>query len=307
MQIPEFQYIYSKRRNRYYGIGELEKWTKFQIEENNIKLEKGNYRCQCPYCLEAYKTDSTYSGPYTKPKLYVGENFEFAHCFRCDRIFLDINNGNKVEARVPSYHQDVIRPIYKLDGDKWNLDIFELFSEFSEEGLAYLVKKRHSSMAKLYKILGIRFYKENPVIPFYYKGELIYFQIRYVHPEKHNGMKYFSPPIDDKPGYVIEHGNNKKFVIVEGVFDAIACLLLFPDRTPFAVLQHSITQYQLGMLRSYVPEDILVYMDSTEFSVNTAKQIRSVINYANVSVQTSNGEDPEEAYKRIRNEEINNE
>lgn len=306
MQIPEFQYFYSNKRKKYYAIGQLELWAKSQIAEHNIHLERGNYKCQCPYCLEAYKTDHTYNGPYEKFKLYVGENFEFAHCFRCDKIFLDIENGNKMEVSTPNYSSDTIKPVYKLQGEKWSVDLFPLFSEKTDEGVKYL-RSRHRKLAQLYKLLGIRFFKENPVIPFFYKGELVYFQIRYVHPEKHQGRKYFNPPIDDKPAYIIEHGNNKKFVIVEGVFDAIACLLLYPDRTPLAVLQHSITKYQLGMLRSYVPEDILVYMDSTEFSERVADQIKDVINYAPISVQPSNGEDPEEAYKRIRNEEINNE
>lgn len=307
MEIPEFNYLHNKAKNRTYGIGELRKWAQAQIKEFNIQLRKGDYECQCPYCLEAYKHDRTYNGRYEKFKLYVAENLEYGHCWRCDRIFLDINNGSKTELRLPSYQRDEIKPVYKLQGERWSVDIFPLFSERTEEGVEYLVKKRHKAMAKLYKILNIRFFKENPVIPFFYRGELIYFQIRYVHPEKHDGKKYFNPPINDKPAYVIEHGNNKKFVLVEGVFDAIACLLLYPDRTPFAVLQHSITQYQLGMLRSYVPEDILIFMDSTEFSQNIANQIKRVINYATVSIKPSNGEDPEEYYKRMKNEAINNE
>jgi hypothetical protein len=59
-----------------------------------------------------------------------------------------------------------------------------------------------------------------------------------------------TPPIDFKPPYIIEKSNVKKFIIVEGVFDAIACLFFYPEYIPFAVLGSQITYYQLELLRS---------------------------------------------------------
>lgn len=293
----EFSYIYSKEKHRYYGIGNLVDWTKKQIAERGIHLEKDNYRCQCPYCLEAYKHDSSYEGPYLKPKLYVTEDMDFGHCFRCDRVFMDASQQAVVKVRTPKFdNESISKPVYKLSGDKWNVDMFSLFSEFTQEGYDYLVKKRHFLFKKLYKVLNIRFFKENPVIPFFYRGELIYFQIKYADKKKH-GMPYFSPPIDDKPAYIIEHGDNKKFVICEGTFDAIACLILFPDRTPFAVLGSSITPYQVGMLRSYCPEDILIYMDETSISEKIERTIKDFLNYASISIKYSSGQDPEEYLK----------
>lgn len=307
MEGYEFSYIFNKKKNKYFGIGELEKWTKEQIANHNVVLEKGNYKCQCPYCIDAYKTDSSYEGPYEKFKLYVAENLEFAHCFRCDRVFLDIHKETRLAIKTPEMQrQDISKPVYKLTGDKWSIEMFDYFDEYNQIGVRYLTKYRHKALEKLYKLLKIRFFGINPVIPFFYRKELIYFQIRYID-EKKYGKKYLNPPIEDKPAYIIEHGKNKKFVIVEGVFDAIACLLLFPDRTPFAVLQHSITGYQLGMLRSYVPEDILIFMDETKFSINVKNQIAPVINYAPITIFPSDGEDPEEYYKRTKNEEINDE
>lgn len=311
MNSPEsvkgFDFLYKSDKKRYYGIGNLVEWTREQIKKNNIDLHKDNYRCQCPYCLEAYKWDSSYEGvPYTKAKLYVLENMQEGHCFRCDRVFIDNSEQTDVRTSAAQYKEHKTpKKVVKLDGAKWNLDLFELFSEYTEEGYQYLIRKRHKTMAKLYKTLKIRFFKENPVIPFFYKGELIYFQIKYVDKKKH-GMPYFSPPISDKPAYIIEHGLNKKFVICEGVFDAIACLLLYPDRTPFAVLGSSITDYEINMLRSYVPEDIMIFMDETSISQKIKDKIKDVITYCPISIKYSNGEDPEEYYKRLRSEASDN-
>lgn len=129
------------------------------------------------------------------------------------------------------------------------------------------------------------------VMPFYYHGELMYYQIRFTGNSK---IRYFFPPISAKMPYIIEHGDNKKFIICEGVYDAIACLLQGPSYTPMAVLGSSISDYQLGFLREYVPEKILVYMDDSEKSKSVASKIRSVIDYCPIDIIWSDGTDPEE-------------
>ena len=172
------------------------------------------------------------------------------------------------------------------------MDLFNSFDEYDEQGYQYLVRERHGYFKDLYKVLGIRFTNHNPVIPFYYKGELIYYQIKFAF--GNNRMPYFSPPIEYKPGYLIEHDDNKKFIICEGTFDAISLLIQAPSYTPFAILGSSITDYQITMLRSFVPEKIIVYMDTTELSIKVVNKIKKYINYADVNIIKSYGKDPEE-------------
>jgi hypothetical protein len=72
---------------------------------------------------------------------------------------------------------------------------------------------------------------------------------------------------------------------------------MYPDRTPFAVLGSDITPYQIAILRSYCPEDILIYMDKTDLSESIRTTIAKYINYADFDIVKSNGQDPEECLK----------
>jgi hypothetical protein len=133
-------------------------------------------------------------------------------------------------------------------------------------------------------------------MPFKYRGDIFYYQIRFT--GKNNKIRYFFPPISKKPPYIIEHGANKKFIIVEGVYDAISCLIQAPSYTPMAVLGSSISDYQMYFLREYVPEEIVVYMDDTGKSKAIAGRLKSVIDYCPIRIIRSDGEDPEECMIR---------
>lgn len=292
--IPSNAIILHRKSGSEIVILNLKEYTLNEIDESCFDETKTDYQITCPYCVDAYLHDNSYTSPYLKYKLYVKKDFSIGHCFRCDRVFVDNDDSLKFEISYPEPRSSMETfELVKLNHEIWNLDMFESFSEFDQIGYNYLVYDRHMYLKELYRVLKIRFSDSNPVIPFFFKGELIYYQIKIIH----GNIPYFSPPITHKPGYIIEHGDNKKFVICEGVFDAIACLILYPDRTPFAVLGSNITDYQIAMLRSYIPEDILVYMDETELSKKVMNRIYEYINYAELSIRPSNGTDPEEYLK----------
>jgi hypothetical protein len=295
MLLKEAVKIKSKKGNDII-IFDLESYGREQIQLGKYKETNNDYKITCPYCINAYLEDSSYSGPYTEYKLYVYKDFHQGHCFRCGQVF--ISNDISMNFRIPYPDEgkgQLEFKLVKLNANPWNLNFFNTFSQYDEHGYRYLVEQRHKYFKDLYKELNIRFINHNPVIPFYYRGELIYYQIKMAF----GGGKipYFSPPIEHKPMYIIEGGENKRFVICEGTFDAIACLKLYPDRTPCAILGSSITDYQIGMLRTYVPEDMLVYMDTTELSNKVANRIRQCVNYADVEIIKSDGQDPEEKLK----------
>jgi len=54
----------------------------------------------------------------------------------------------------------------------------------------------------------------------------------------------------------------------------------------------------IAMLRSYVPNDILVYMNNIELSTKVANKINQYANYREVNIQDSDGTDPEEYLKK---------
>lgn len=264
------------------------------IDIESKKNPSGNFICHCPFC----KAEG-----HTKQKLYIKEDLSVGHCFVCTRAFVGINDELDISFTVPEFNFGQTASelqVVKLQDPEWTLDrYFTEFDEFSETGLKYL-RGRHQYMESLYKILEFKFLDGNIVMPFKYKSEIFYYQIRFSGNSK---IKYYFPPIPQgkKPPYIIERNENKKFIICEGIYDAIALLMLAPSYTPMAVLGSHITDYQLQFLREYLPEKIFVYMDETSISRNIAQKIKSVIDYCPVQVIRSEGTDPEEMLKhRIR-------
>jgi hypothetical protein len=185
-----------------------------------------------------------------------------------------------------------------LTDPTWSLDKYKYeFDDYSERGVQYLVG-RHGFMKDLYKALDFKFWEDNVVMPFKYKGEIFYYQIRFT---GNSPIRYFFPPISAKPPYVIDHNvqpTGNKIIISEGVFDAIADLIMFPDYIPFAVLGSSISDYQMEFLREYVPSEILIYMDETKISKRIADRVKCTVDYCPIHIIPSDGEDPEENLKK---------
>ncbi len=258
--------------------------VKSMTEVETFKTSKDEYICHCPFCkAEGHK----------KHKLYVKGDLSVGHCFVCCRAFVNTHVDVNVNFKLPktwNLGQNTFMPV-KLTDPEWSLDRFEYeFDDYSEKGYQYLIG-RHPMMDPMYKILGFKFWDDNVVMPFWYHGELMYYQIRFTGKSK---IRYFFPPISAKMPYIIENGENKNFIICEGVYDAIACLIQGPGYTPMAVLGSSISDYQMCFLREYVPNKILVYMDDTEKSKAVAAKIHSAIDYCPIHVMPSDGTDPEE-------------
>lgn len=270
-----------------YGVSTME-----EVEAN--KNSNGEYICHCPFCKAA---------GHTKHKLYIKDDLSVGHCFVCTRAFINIT-GDVVDVTttLPDFNNFGMNVggtvnLVKLTDPNWSLDrYFNEFDEYSEVGVNYLVK-RHKYLGELYKALGFKFLDGNVVMPFKYHGEIFYYQIRFS--SESSKLRYFFPPISAKPPYIIERGDNKRFIICEGVYDAVSLLIQAPNHTPFAVLGSSISDYQINFLREYVPKEILIYMDETRISVGIANKLKRVIDYCPINIIKSNGEDPEERMKRF--------
>ena len=220
-------------------------------EVETHKNSNGEYICHCPFCKKA---------GHTKHKLYIKEDLTVGHCFVCTRAFINVTDSVEIQFPVPDFENFGMNVggkvnLVKLTDPNWTLDkYFNEFDDYSEEGVEYL-KNRHIYLGELYKPLGFKFMDGNVVMPFKYHDEIFYYQIRFSGNSK---LRYFFPPISAKPPYIIERGNNKKFIICEGVYDAISLLIQAPNHTPFAVLGSNISDYQINFLREYVPEEILI-------------------------------------------------
>lgn len=261
-------------------------------EVETHKNQNEEYICHCPFCKAA---------GHKKHKLYIKSDLTVGHCFVCTRAFVNVTDTVDVTFPVPTFNNFGMMTggtvnLVRLTDPNWTIDkYYTEFDDYSEEGVAYL-KNRHIYLGELYKALDFKFLDGNIVMPFKYHGEIFYYQIRFSGNSK---LRYFFPPISAKPPYIIERGNNKKFIICEGVYDAISLLIQAPDYTPFAVLGSSISDYQIDFLREYVPEEILIYMDETRISQGIANKLSRIVDYCPIRIIKSNGEDPEEKMKRL--------
>lgn len=269
------------------------------IEEVETHMNNnGEYIIHCPFCRAA---------GHRKHKLYIKSDLSVGHCFVCTRSYVHVSDEVDTSFKIPDYMGNMFKvytghpDIVKLSDPTWTLDkYFNEFDDYSETGYNYLLS-RHKFMDPLYRMLGFKFWDGNVVMPFMYHGEVFYYQIRFTGSTK---IRYFFPPISKKPPYIIEHGDTSgkvNFIIVEGVFDAIAALIMAPKFIPCAVLGSSISDYQIDFLREYNIGVIYVFMDDTKISKRIANKIKTVIDYCPIKIIKSSGEDPEERMKRRMN------
>lgn len=267
----------------------LERFGATSEEELQGHLKGDHYICHCPFCE---------AEGHTKKKLYITSNYEVGHCFVCGRAWVNVDDNIKFQTNVPDFMESTFYhplDIVRLQDPIWTLDkYYNEFDSYSEKGMNYLMT-RHPFMKDLAPMLEFKYIDGNVVMPFKYKNEVIYYQIRFTGNSK---IRYFFPPISAKPPYIIEHGNNKKFIICEGVYDAISLLIQAPEYTPMAVLGSSVSDYQLNFLREYVPEEIVIYMDETKISERIRERIMRTIDYCPIRIVKSDGTDPEEQMKK---------
>lgn len=260
------------------------------MEEVKPHLKGDSYIIHCPFCKEE---------GHTKHKLYIKSDLTVGHCFVCTRAYVGVTDTIDTTVTTPDFLSRFLDfrgypEIVPLTDPTWSLEsVGPELEDYDEKGVAYL-KGRHYFLEELWKVLDFKFLDGNVVMPFKYHGKPFYYQIRFTEGK----IRYFFPPISAKPPYIIEHGDNSRFIVCEGVFDAISLLIQAPDYTPCAVLGSSVSDYQIGFLREYTPKEILVYMDETKISKRIADKLKRSIDYCPIRIIKSGGEDPEECLKR---------
>lgn len=262
---------------------------------------KDDYEIACPYCVEGVDIEG--GEPYYKRKLYIDKEELVGHCFRCDSTFLNVTDDLSYQVKAPktmsqSYYSEPV----KLSSKRFGLDIYTGADPIDEESCNWILTKRlkngrfhedsYPELANILKGLKFKTDGKDVLIPFYFGRDLLYYQI-YFKVQK-GDLKYWNPPIEVKMPYIIPVGDMKKFILVEGVFDAIACLLLYPGYTPVALLGSTVTDYHMFILKHYVPSEILVFMDDTALSLKALQALVTVFDYSDLNHIPSKGVDPEE-------------
>jgi len=251
---------------------------------------------RCPFCKHEH----------TKSKLYIRDDMTTGWCFLCNRTYINVTDTLNTDVVVPRTFADFGAGPLKFElpvmkDSEWSLDKYYYeFDDESDVGMKYLLG-RHGFFKDLAKALGFKFWNGNVVLPFKHDGEVYYYQIRFT--GKNNKIRYFLPPVSQKSCYIIERLEEDvrhRILIVEGVFDAVACLPQCPDFTPVAVLGSSISDYQIAQIREYAGyvKEITIWMDETDISIRIKKKVRSIIDYCPIHIIKSYGPDPEERLQR---------
>ena len=265
------------------------------MEEIKPKAVNGEYIVHCPFCKHE---------GHTKHKLYIKDDLTKGNCFVCGRAWVNVDDTLNLEFEVPDTLCNFgMGPqplnLIKLEDPEWSLEKYKFECDvFDQKGYDYLID-RHPYMADLYKALGFKFLDGNIVMPFFYNGEVFYYQIRFSN--KNNKIRYFFPPMPNggKPPYIIDHGKGlTKAILCEGIFDAISLLIQAPDYIPIALMGSSLSDYQMQFLRERTWSAIKIYMDETSISLKIANRLKSCIDYCPISIIKSDGEDPEECMIR---------
>lgn len=248
-----------------------------------------HYILDCPACNASLMDNPVASQSGGRSKLFIKVDLSVGYCVRCHSTFLNANK--ELYLKFPrldySHGTDWI-----LEKSGYLKDIPKLKIDYSSDTLKHFDSHR-SPLVDKSKFAELKWERSNIFIPFYYFEELIYFQLRYTDGEE---PRYFSSPIWNKPVYIPRVPYKRKLVLVEGVFGAEACIHLYPDYLPVAVIGSDITPYQIFMIRNLVPSEILIYMDKTELSHRVLAILKgtTLANYCEFKIIESEGMDPEE-------------
>ena len=257
------------------------------LSDEMIKEGKEHGYALCPICKEQKALEGNPN--YSKRKVKVDEDGKFGFCFRCNTKFYrnQKQEYDKFIIKQPMY--------YEYDEEDGFLDcsyIEKKLGRMDKNCFDYLINRNKfidRSFISKYGLIG----EDNKIIiPFYSQGKMIYYQIRFLKAET---LKYFNPPIENKPFYCYQYNPFKPTIIVEGTFDAFAIMSVTNEFNVIAVLGLYITDYQYKYLKTLGGiYDILVMLDegikSQKLCWNIIKKgFRGKIKYVN-----SYGMDPEE-------------
>ena len=272
-------------------LKEFYKEDRIEDIQNHLEPNGKDWIIHCPFCA---------AEGHRKHKLYIDSDLSRGYCFVCHRIYINIDDEVKVNVKVRDFldRTGQFKPISLGNEGLWTLDKYNFeFDDYSESGVNYLIG-RNPFLRQLWKPLGIKFFNDNPVLPFKTPdNELLYYQLRFKDAGK-DEIRYFFPPIKAKPPYILQtsEADPTKFIIVEGIFDAIAAYIQCGGKyTIAAVMGSDISDYQIEYIKNwYMPRKFLVWMDDTELSKKICNRLKVSFDYAYSNILKSEGPDPEE-------------
>jgi hypothetical protein len=212
---------------------------------------------------------------------------DFAYCSICNKVFFDkdyfINKSLKIS-----------------DSSKPNIYLSDLFDDLTSEDYSYLSKRNPFITKEVADSYGFRSMNNSILIPVKVEGVITNWLARFTDLDRSiridgdivnkyitigKGLNLYIPKVVSRT----------KLIIVEGVFDAIACLKLYTDYTPIALIGTHASRPQIDYINTHFqPSEILVRLDSTKLSNMIFRSALYRTVKSNYKVIESDGTDPEE-------------
>lgn len=217
----------------------------------------------CPFCeTKAGKVDK-------EGKFYWSREKEVGWCFRCMTVGFP-ETDSEVDNSQQKLERTIESTTKELNGNNF-IHPPPIGFNFEDPTFAHLdyLRSRHVFLPPLAKSLGIKGWSGTNmgvVFPFIYRNYIARFQVRFDTQDK--ARRYYTSPGEHKILYSPQHvlsdfrlRREDTVTIVEGVFDAIAALVLgYPN--PLAILGSSLTEYNAYLIRKLVPDNAFCFMDS---------------------------------------------
>lgn len=277
-----------KRAKHYHKVDSEE------ILQEHMTDEKDTYYvCKCPFCEEHGEPDS-------KSTLYMYKESMTGWCWRClsyvvDKILVgNLSLKNKLRNDSIQKMNEIKLPTLM------EVDISHLKHVTSKPYIDYFINKRSYKYLlhnREFDFREISFRgRKGIIIPFYYDGLIIDYQIRYLEDGK---MKYYTSENDKIPYFPLGFDSKvryKSITLVEGAFDATSAHILgLPN--PMAVLGKSITEIIKKLLEMINPEIIYLAFDEWKINNDIANQLKKFLTSRLILVGNNTHYDIDECLK----------
>jgi len=253
------------------------------VDHEDVQEGEEFIRCVCPRCKERNERRGELT--YDKKNLSINKDCTWGKCFRCEAVFKDklaeLSRDINLEVLVGD-KSDRKFELCRIDTKAYDSAVF-ISSE--NEGGAYM-HNRNPFYNISRNFCKLKFKEPKIIIPYFdLYQKPYYYQFRYIDVSKSpTGSKYFNPPIDKKPVYIVPNFDGRicwntgnTTILVEGALTAIALKLVVGDSTNVAALLGKVpTLYQIQLLKYLgVLGKVYSMMDESELSKVVVKKLRS--------------------------------
>lgn len=279
----------SKAKHREYVEDVKLFFDRYKVSENNNTI-----LCNCPFCLK-------YGENIMKPKLYYYKNTGSGYCFRC-KTYMMTDKSNELDLLNPvEINTDLENDI--INKPEWNKVIISDLVDFHNDPVAinYINNKRSPNYIELMKYLKVKSFHKTEnfqiyhgiLFPFFYNGECISYQIRFIDDYK---LRYRTKSHTKIPYKIIDSENCEYITLTEGIFDALGAYNLgLPS--PIALLGKDVPNSVLWFLLQYKNlKGIYIALDEVKLSLEVAKELQKHFPDVEINILKFTNKDPDETY-----------